>query len=183
LIALFTNPVVKSLQKCQSKVTCMAVTNRLAFLYANVLVSTQIDGWVIKAVQRLRIAATSIPEYVSGWCPFATIFLTQLGLIKLMTFCLRFSFLFRQDRYIQSSEGKRLKSKHKHGVEKDTGGKENRPSSKQKETFSVAKEKKNRVQTGWVKKTENQTSSTLEYDSKNDTNGIHNDIVSGMANT
>jgi len=39
LISLFTNPVVRSLQWCQSKMTCMAVTNRLA--YANMLESTQ----------------------------------------------------------------------------------------------------------------------------------------------
>jgi len=52
------------------KMTRVAVANTLAFLYAiaNVLDSTQsCDCWVVKAVLRLRTAATSIPEYVSGW--------------------------------------------------------------------------------------------------------------------
>jgi len=40
LDCLFTNPVVKSLQICQSKMTRVAVANRLAFLYANMLEST-----------------------------------------------------------------------------------------------------------------------------------------------
>jgi len=62
LIVLFTNPVVKSLQKCQSKMTHMAVTSRLAFLYAKMLVSMQsCDGRVVRAVLRLTIVATSIP--------------------------------------------------------------------------------------------------------------------------
>jgi len=40
LITFFTNPVVKSLQNIQSKMTRMVVTNRLTFLYANVLESS-----------------------------------------------------------------------------------------------------------------------------------------------
>jgi len=37
--------------------------------YANIPESSQsCGGWVIKAVLRFRISATSVPEYVSGWC-------------------------------------------------------------------------------------------------------------------
>jgi len=39
-IESFTNPVVKSLQRCQSKMARLAVANRLAFLYANMFEST-----------------------------------------------------------------------------------------------------------------------------------------------
>jgi len=43
------------------KMARKAVTNRLELLYANMLKSAQsCDGWVVKTVLRLRIAATSI---------------------------------------------------------------------------------------------------------------------------
>jgi len=54
-------------------------------LYANILESINTvlrwaEWYILKAVLRLRIAATSIPVYVTGWCghgfksPFAAIF-------------------------------------------------------------------------------------------------------------
>jgi len=48
MIALFTNPVLKSLQRCQSKMTHVAVVNALSFLFANMFDSTQIcAGWAV----------------------------------------------------------------------------------------------------------------------------------------
>jgi len=48
LIALFTDPVHKSLQRCQSKMTRVAVTNSLSFLYATVLKSTpNCNSWMV----------------------------------------------------------------------------------------------------------------------------------------
>jgi len=60
-----------SIQACQSKMTRLTVSIRLAFLCVNVPQSTQsYDDWVVQAVLRLSIAATSMPEYFSGWCEY-----------------------------------------------------------------------------------------------------------------
>jgi len=66
-------------QRCFQGVYCMyrslhhklrvAMSNSLSFFYVNVPVSTQsYDDRVLKAILRLRIAATSMAEYVSSWC-------------------------------------------------------------------------------------------------------------------
>jgi len=67
LITVLTNAVDKSLQRCQSKITRIAFTNRLAFLYANVLESTQsCDDWVVHPA--FKDCRELNPKYVSSWC-------------------------------------------------------------------------------------------------------------------
>jgi len=47
----------------------VTASGRLAFFYASMTKSIQSHGsCVVKIVLQLKIVATSIPEYVLGWC-------------------------------------------------------------------------------------------------------------------
>jgi len=73
-----SNPVVDSLQRCQSKMTRVAVTNTFAFLYVNVLESMQIcGGWLAKPSCVLELPRPRFQGLlVQAWIriPFAAMF-------------------------------------------------------------------------------------------------------------